>query len=80
MFNVESNRILLKDDDNIIGYVFYKIENNLVSIMQVYVDSKYRNMGYANKLMDYTYNYFNKNNYDIEMVCSYAKKWLEKRS
>ena len=62
MYIVEENRIVVKDNKEIVGYVFFKKDENVVSIIQVYVDPKYRNLGYANKLMAYTVNYFKNKN------------------
>lgn len=78
MYIVEDNRIVLKNNEEIVGHVFFKKEGNVVSIIQVYVDPKYRSLGYANKLMAYTVNYFKNKNMKLEMICSYAKKWIER--
>lgn len=79
MFRLENNRIVLYDDKKIMGYVFFSTNINVVNILQVYVDPHYRGRGVANRLMKYTYRYFQKRDREFNMMCSYAKKWLEKR-
>ncbi len=80
MFRLENNKIILYDGDQVMGYVFFSTNVNIVNILQVYVNPLYRGRGVANRLMKYTYRYFEKRDREFNMMCTYAKKWLEKRN
>ncbi len=81
-YQIENNRIFKLNEQNEVTAElrFIKMSNDSVNINFVYVNPNYRGQGLAGDLMNYAYNYFKKNNYQISASCPYAKKWLEKEN
>ena len=76
-FELESNTLNAIEEENIVGYIDFELENNILNVTHTFVDPSQRGKGLAKLMMNEIYNYSKKNNYQIKASCSYAIKYLE---
>lgn len=76
MFQIEKNKILYKEQNKIIGFVeFIDIDEMTVDIIRTVVDPSFRGKGFASKLLEYTFHYFENQHKKVICSCSYAAAW-----
>ena len=72
----DNKKFYIKENDKILAYISYEIENNVINILSTFVDESLRGKGIAKILMQKVIEFTKKNNYKIIPTCSYAKKYL----
>ncbi len=75
-----NQQLQLLNDEDVIGTLDFLIKDEILAIIKVQVDPSYRGQGLAQKLMEEIISFAKKNNYEIEPICSYAVKYLEKNN
>lgn len=82
MFIIEDQKIVFIKDGKTVGFIdFIFIEPNKVDLIHTFVDPKERGKGIAKELVEYAFDYFQKQNIIVECSCSYAKRiWIQKNS
>lgn len=76
----ETDRLLLLQEDDEIGYLKYKIDEEQDYIIEsIFVNEKYRGLGYATIILNEFISIVEKKNRKIIPICSFAKKQFEKR-
>ena len=74
----EENNLNLFENESLIGYINYKIKDNTLIVISTHVSPSFQGQGLARKLMDEIYSFSKKNNLEIDSICSYGIKYLEK--
>ena len=79
-FNTDNNLIYIGNNENEKeAYVSFSIvDNSLLTIRHIYVDSKFRGQGISSKLLITLVNYAQENNFKIRSMCGYSSSWLAK--
>ncbi len=78
-FKYENNYLNLYENDEVIGYIKYSIDDNSLIVISTNVKKEYQGKGLARKLMDEIYSYALKNNLEIDSICSYGITYLKKK-
>ena len=55
-FSLYSTVIVYKEDENIIGFLEYYVNYEIVELLNISVSTNYQNKGIATKLIEYLYN------------------------
>lgn len=77
----EGNNIFLKDNDKVVASIsFEEINDDTYNINHTFVDESLRGKGIASILVEKAVEEIKSRNKKVVASCSYAKKWLEKRS
>ena len=79
-FELEQNRAIAIENDNIIGQCVYIENDNTWNIITTKVSDLYQGQGIARKLVDCVIDKALENNLKVIADCSYADKILEKRN
>ncbi|WP_440059157.1 GNAT family N-acetyltransferase [Thermogladius sp. 4427co] len=58
--------------DNSKAFIRYKVENNIMKLLETYTPPQHRGKGIAGMLMDYAIEMARKNGYLVEPICSYS--------
>ncbi|MFA6667258.1 MAG: GNAT family N-acetyltransferase [Bacilli bacterium] len=79
-FKNTNDRFTLIDEenDNQVGYVVYKLDNNILSIISTFVNPLYQGKGMAKLLIDKVVSFSKEKNYKIKPICSYSVAYFEK--
>ena len=75
-FVIKDSKIILLDGDLEIGFIKFELDNNVFKIISTVVNEAYQGKGYAKTLMKECERYVRSNNYKVEPICSYAKKYF----
>lgn len=75
-FIIKDFKIILLDEENEIGFIKFEVENNVLKIISTVVHDAYQGKGYAKILMKECEKYIRSNNFKVEPICSYAKKYF----
>ena len=75
-----NNIEVIKDDIIVASISFEEINDDTYNISHTYVDESLRGQGIASKLVEMAVEEINNRGKKVVASCSYAKKWLEKRS
>ena len=75
-FVIKDSKIILLDCESEIGFIKFEVENNVLKIISTIVCDAYQGKGYAKTLMKECERYVRSNNYKVEPICSYAKKYF----
>ena len=75
----EINKVVVYNNNEIIGYCEYEQLNNIWNIIHTKVNSNYQGQGIAKNLVEKVVEKANKNNITITADCSYAKKILNNK-
>ena len=75
-FVIKDSKIILLDGDLEIGFIKFELDNNVFKIISTVVNDAYQGRGYAKTLMKECERYVRSNNYKVEPICSYAKKYF----
>ena len=78
MFSFTDNKMILVENNVIVGFIEFENNGYSYTIIKVYVDPLFRGQNKANILMSEFYNFLDKNGYLCKNVCSYAEKWFER--
>ncbi len=58
--------------DNSKAFIRYRVEGNVMKLLETYTPPQHRGKGIARKLMDYAVEMARKNKWLIEPICSYS--------
>ena len=75
-FVIKDSKIILLDGNLEIGFIKFELDNNVFKIISTVVNEAYQGKGYAKTLMKECERYVRSNNYKVEPICSYAKKYF----
>lgn len=75
---VKKEKIEAVEDEKILGFIDFKLENNVLTIYRTMVFKEARGKGVAKQLNDYIFDYLNKGVKEIKVVCSYSKEYFLK--
>ncbi len=74
----EENLLNLYDGSKIIGYIKFSIKDEILTVISTVVSADYQGQGLARKMMDEIMVYAKNNNLEVDSICSYGIKYLEK--
>jgi predicted GNAT family acetyltransferase len=77
-FKYDSNKLTLIDDNKPVGTIDYKLEDNVFTIVKVYVVPVFQGKGYAKLLVEEVVRLAKEKNYMIKPLCSYSIGFFEK--
>ncbi|MGC9181438.1 GNAT family N-acetyltransferase [Thermogladius sp.] len=58
--------------DNTKAFIRYRVENNVMKLLETYTPPQHRGKGIAGQLMEYAVNMAKEKGYLIEPICSYS--------
>ena len=76
MYTITKNKITNEDQS---VYLLYTKKGKKVEIDKVYVSEEKRGQHLASDLMEFAYEYFTHQKYELIGICSYANAWLIKK-
>jgi len=77
-FKYIENKLILIDDNKSVGTIDFKIEDNVFTIIKVYVLPIFQGKGYAKLLVQEVVRLAQEKNYKIRPLCSYSIGFFEK--
>jgi len=79
-FKMDLKKISLIDDNNVVGTIDYMLENNVFTIVRVYVLPIFQGRGYAKMLVEEVVRLAKEKGYKIKPTCSYSIGYFEKNT
>jgi len=79
-FKMDLKKISLIDDNNVVGTIDYMLENNVFTIVRVYVLPIFQGRGYAKMLVEEVVRLAKEKGYKIKPICSYSVGYFEKNT
>ncbi len=76
MYTITKNKITNEDQS---VYLLYTKKEKCVEIDKVFVSEEKRGQHLASHIMEFAYDYFTHQGYELKGVCSYAAHWLAKK-
>ena len=75
---VKKDRIEAIENNILLGYLEYQLENNCLTIFTTHVYPEARGKGVAKKLNEFIFDYTKKGVNNIKIICSYSQNYFLK--